>query len=194
LLKPLIEAALNGARSADEASGLPVSGAELAEEARLCVAAGARAIHLHPRGDDGRESLASTVVDRVVNEVRAACRVPVGVTTGAWIVVDPIERAALIRRWRAADFASVNPAEDGAEEVIRACRDAGVGVEAGLASVEDAQGLADSGLAPQVLRVLIEIPELEESEALTLASEINEALGELEIAAPRLQHGERTCS
>ena len=76
----MLQAALNGDRTKVEHAALPVSVEELARDAAACVAAGARAIHLHPRDSEGRERLDAHVVD----EVREACRVPVGVSTGAW--------------------------------------------------------------------------------------------------------------
>ena len=50
-------------------------------------------MHLHPRGEDGRERL--DVVDAVVVQVRDACGVPVGVSTGAWIEPDPSAGSSL---------------------------------------------------------------------------------------------------
>jgi uncharacterized protein (DUF849 family) len=52
-----LQAALNGDRTKAEHATTPVSVEELARDAAACVAAGARAIHLHPRDLDGRETL-----------------------------------------------------------------------------------------------------------------------------------------
>ena len=54
---------------------------DLAIDASECVAAGADAIHLHPRGPDGHETLDAAVIDAVVVQVATACGVPVGVST-----------------------------------------------------------------------------------------------------------------
>ncbi len=69
-----LQAALNGDRTKDEHAAVPVSVEELARDAAACVAAGARAIHLHPRDPEGRETLEAGVVDEVVREVRGAVR------------------------------------------------------------------------------------------------------------------------
>ncbi|WP_327652928.1 3-keto-5-aminohexanoate cleavage protein [Micromonospora aurantiaca] len=54
-------------------------------------------------------------------------------STGAWIVPDPAERAAAVRAWTVLpDFASVNAHEPGAAEVAAALYERGVMVEAGL--------------------------------------------------------------
>src|SRR5215216_2539070 len=79
----MLQAALNGPFTKKEHPALPVSVQELARDAAACVAAGARAIHLHPRDSDERERLDAEVVEEVVMKVREACGVPVGVTTAA---------------------------------------------------------------------------------------------------------------
>lgn len=155
----LLQACLNGSRKAGEHPALPVSPKELAADAIACVGAGAGALHLHPRDPDGRESLEPPLVDRVVREVRTACGAPVGVATGAWIEPDPERRAALVARWTEPDYASVNLSEEGAAEVMGALLEVGIGVEAGVWSVEDAERLAATGLAGRVTRILVEVME-----------------------------------
>src|SRR3712207_6766630 len=126
-----LQAALNGDRTKSEHPATPVSVEELARDAAACVAAGARAIHLHPRDLEGRETLHSGVVEEVVTKVRDACGVPVGVTTSAEIEPDPERRLALVRAWRAPDYASVSLSEAGAAEVMETLLGVGSGVEAG---------------------------------------------------------------
>src|SRR5215207_4775207 len=79
----MLQAALNGDRTKAEHAALPVSVEELALDVAACVAAGARAIHLHPatpKDANGWTLMSSTIVVKI----REACRVPVGVSTGAW--------------------------------------------------------------------------------------------------------------
>ena len=120
-----------------------------------------------------------------MREVRDACGVPVGVSTGAWIEPDLEKRLALIATWTEPDYASVNVSEDGAFAVMRALRGRGIGVEAGVWSVEDARRLKRE--APQGLtRILIEPVDADPSTAIELIEEIRyEASG-----APLLQHGD----
>src|SRR5215212_7443146 len=168
----LLQAALNGPYTKADHPAMPITAAELAADARACVEAGARAIHMHPRDADGRESLAAEVIDQVVREVRAACGVPVGVSTGAWIEPDVEKRLALISAWTEPDYASVNISEDGWQEVIRALRERGIGVEAGVWSVDDARALKESGLASDLTRSLIEPVDVRASEAVALVAAI----------------------
>ena len=185
----MLQAALNGDRTRDEHPAVPLSAAELARDAAACVAAGAGAIHLHPRDAEGRESAAPEVVNGVVEAVKAACGVPVGVTTGAWIEPDLERRLALVAGWTAPDYSSVNVSEEGSADVMRALLEAGVGIEAGVWSVQDAERLAASGLAARVTRVLVEPVEAGEG-ALKIVAAIHAALDAGGVTAPRLQHGD----
>jgi uncharacterized protein (DUF849 family) len=186
----LLQAALNGPFGKDLHANLPVSAQELARDGAACVAAGARALHLHPRDADGAERLDAEVVDAAVAAVRDACGVPVGVSTGAWIEPDLGRRHELIAGWSAPDYASVNLSEDGAAETMRTLLDAGIGIEAGVWSVEDAERLAASGVGGRVTRVLVEPVEVSAGDAVAVVDAIHAALDRLRLTAPRLQHGD----
>ena len=186
----LLQAALNGPFGKDLHPKLPVSVDELARDAAACVAAGAQAIHLHPRDADGAERLDAQVVDVVVAAVRDACGVPVGVSTGAWIEPDPGRRLELVAGWSAPDYASVNLSEEGAADTMRTLLDAGVGIEAGVWSVEDAGRLAATGLGDRVTRILVEPVDASAGDAVAVVDEIHAALERLGVGAPRLQHGD----
>jgi uncharacterized protein (DUF849 family) len=186
----LLQAALNGELTKAAHPAVPVSADELARDAVACVAAGAGAIHLHARDGDGRERLDAGVVDAVVARVRDACGVPVGVSTGEWIEPNPRRRAELVGGWRAPDYASVNLSEAGAVKVMRALLAAGVGIEAGVWSVADAELLAASGLGDRVTRVLVEPVDVAADSAVDVVADIHAALDELAVIAPRLQHGD----
>jgi uncharacterized protein (DUF849 family) len=186
----LLQAALNGPFGKDRHPKLPVSEHELTRDGAACVAAGARAIHLHPRDDEGAERLDARVVDATVAAVRDACGVPVGVSTGSWIEPDLGRRLELIAGWSAPDYASVNLSQDGAAATMRTLLDAGVGIEAGVWSVEDAERLAASGLGDRVTRVLVEPVDVSAGDAVAVVDEIHAALDRLRLTAPRLQHGD----
>jgi len=186
----VLQAALNGDRSAGEHPAVPIAPEALAVDAAACVAAGAGAIHLHPRDARGRETLDPEVVHAVVRHVRAACGAPVGVTTGEWIEPDLERRLALIAGWSDPDYSSVNLSEDGSERVMAALLDGGIGIEAGVATVEDADRLAASGLSGNVTRVLVEPVDADPDGAPELVARIHAALDRHEIHAPRLQHGD----
>lgn len=156
----MLKVCLNGTRWPHDR--VPVTPSQVAEEAAASVAAGAEAIHVHPRGDRGRQSLDPDLVDLTLAAIRrAAPGVPVGVTTLASIVPDPDDRLSLVRRWSAPhaggpDFASVNWHEPGAMDVANALRVKGIGVEAGIFTPHSAAGFVGSHWPWQVMRVLVE--------------------------------------
>jgi uncharacterized protein (DUF849 family) len=186
----LLQAALNGDRRKADHPATPVSVEELGRDASACVAAGARAIHVHPRDHEGRQTLEAGAVDGTVARVRRACGVPVSVTTSAEIEPDPERRLRLVGAWREPDHASVNLSESGAMELMEVLVRMGVGVEAGVWTVEDAERLAASGLGARVTRILVEPVEASAEGAVGLVEDIHRALDELGVAVPRLQHGD----
>lgn len=130
----MLKACLNGRLTRHQHPAVPVTPTELAEDARRCREAGAGAVHVHPRDADGRESLAAADIAAAIEAIHSACPgLPIGVSTGAWIVPEVGDRVRAVEAWTALpDFASVNVHEDGALEVARALHQRGVGVEAGV--------------------------------------------------------------
>jgi len=190
----LLQAALNGPFLKTDHAAMPVALEELIRDAVACVAAGARAMHLHPRDSAGRERLDADVIDTVVVQVRAACGVPVGVSTGAWIEPDLQRRLALIRAWRAPDYTSVNLSEPGWLTIMETLLHQGIGIEAGVCTVEEAEHLGASGFGPQVSRILVEPGEDQVGDnaaaALRLVDDIHTTLDQFDLTVPRLQHGD----
>ena len=192
---PRVKACLNGAREPGEHPSLPVTPAQLAAEARAAVAAGAFALHLHPRDHEGRETLAASHVGAALAAVRAACPgVPAGVSTGLWIAdEDPELRLRLVAEWGALDdrpdFASLNLSEEGAGALAAALQEAGVGVEAGLGSAADAELLASGELGVELVRVLVEPEEENGSDAVRTATAIDAALDAGGVEGERIHHG-----
>jgi uncharacterized protein (DUF849 family) len=139
------------------------------------------------------ETLDPATIDETVKVVRAATGVPVGVSTGAWIEPNPIRRADLVAHWREPNMASVNFSEEGAGLVTEALLQAGIGVEAGIWSIDDAERLATSGFAARMVRVLVEIVN-PTADPVAEAVAIEEALDRLGILAPRLIHGEEAAA
>ncbi len=189
----MIQAALNGARRCDEHPGIPCSADELERDAIACVAAGAAELHLHPRDANGRETLDPLIVYSTVRQVKAAVAVPVGISTGAWIEPDLERRLASIRAWYGPDYASVNCSEVGAIDVMYALIGAGIGIEAGIGSVEDVEVFARSLLlfSNAVVRILVEpagdaLPNVDAARECFDA--IHQRLDAIGCANPRLQH------
>jgi uncharacterized protein (DUF849 family) len=154
-----VTACLNGGRTRREHAAVPLTPAELAADAAAARNAGAFAVHVHPRNARGIQTLDPASCDAAVAAIRALLPgLPIGLSTAEAIDRDPFRRAAAIRSWRTPpDFVSVNVGELGWAGIARAARHAGIGVEAGLASGAEAQELARSPFAHQVIRVLVEV-------------------------------------
>jgi uncharacterized protein (DUF849 family) len=187
----IVQACINGARDAAFHPALPVTPDAMARDCAACVAAGAAELHVHARGPDGRESLAPSAMDATVRAVRLACPgTLVGVSTGAWIERDEKRTLAAIDGWRALpDYASVNLAEPDAPAVFERLRRRGVGVEAGLASVADAERLTTLNLGGLALRMLIEVSEQDVGEALAVVEGVETVLNRAGVRRPMLVHG-----
>lgn len=188
----LVKACLNGGRRRGEHEAVPLTPLELARDARAATAAGAAALHVHPRDPGGTETLDAAACGAAVTTIREACPgIPVGLSTGAWMAPDPRVRAGLIEAWAVLpDFASVNFSETGAAEVCASLIRRGIAIEAGLWSVEDVRTFAASGLATWCLRVLVEAVPANPADAVADAAAIDAALDQAEIWLPRLHHGE----
>jgi uncharacterized protein (DUF849 family) len=187
----MLQACLNGGRDRDFHPAVPVTPEELAHDAAAVVEAGADELHVHPRNPDGLESLHPDDTAAALEAIRAS--VPgtrVGLSTGWWIEPGGWARQEPIRAWTVLpDYVSVNLAEEDAPDVIALVLGMGIGVEAGLWSVKDAERLATLADAPRCLRVLIEINEQDEAEGLAVANGIMSTLDRAKLDLPRLLHG-----
>lgn len=185
----ILEACLNGDRLRADHPDVPISADELAREARAVVAAGADAIHAHPREPGGRQTMGPRQCSAAIAAMRAAApHTPVGVTTVASIEPDPSRRVALLRRWtEKPDFVSVNWSEDGAAALLAACVERGIGIEAGIWTEDDARRFADSGLTKFCLRALVEPLADRGREALAAAERMVKILAPTEL--PLVVHG-----
>jgi uncharacterized protein (DUF849 family) len=200
-----IKACLNGRRAPSAHPAVPVTPRQLAEAAVGAVAAGAEAVHVHPRGADGRESLWPADVGAAVAAVRAACPgVPVGATTGLWAAGDSAAgqaAAAASRQHQVAawagldaaerpDFASLNLSEEGWPQLAATLAAANIGVEAGIWSVADADRIVGFEPPGGWLRIMVEVSGVGAGEAVGRADQILARLATTAPGARPLLHGE----
>jgi len=192
----LIKACLNGSRRPGDHDALPLSPSALANDAHACQQAGAGAVHIHPRGMGGRETLEPDACAAAIEAIRDQCPgLPIGLTTGLWIVGDSARRHALIKSWTVLpDFCSVNVAEPGTEQLWDLLLNKGIAVEAGLSSIADARLFVASPFREQSLRVLIEIEPGGPDDPVKSAAAITRILDAGGVKSPRLQHGLGACA
>lgn len=190
---PLLEAALNGGRQHPE---VPRTPEELARDAAACVDAGAAALHLHPFDLAGRETLAAEACAAAIRAVHAACPgIPISLSTSADIEPDPARRLGLIAAWsELPELVTANQGEEGIAELCEHLIGRGVGIEAGLLEVSDAEAFVESGLAPRCVRVLVEPLGSEPEAALAEAEAIEAVLAEGKIDLEQVHHGDGLAS
>lgn len=189
----MVQCALNGDRRPEDHPAVPVTLEQLAADAAACWKAGAASVHLHPRRpDDGLESLEADTHDAVVAAVHAAapglevsCSTQEDIDLGG-----AADRIAAIRAWRhPPDVVSLNLSEAGSVELGAALLDRGIGIEAGLFTLDGAKALLAAPWAHAVHRVLVEVIfEHDSAAAVRLAHALDERVAPL--GRPRLWHGD----
>jgi len=189
----LLQAALNGDR---EHPASPRTPQELAAQARAAVEAGARSLHLHPYDEHGRETLAAEPCAAALRAVRAACPgIPISLSTSAAIEPDSEQRRAFIATWtELPDLVSANQGEEGILELCERLVARGIGIEAGLLSLEDAHAFVASGIAPRCVRALVEPLDPDPDAAIAHAEAIEQALAEGGVRLEQVHHGDGIAS
>ena len=187
----IIKAAINGGRTRADHHAVPVTAREQALDVVECLEAGAHAIHLHIRGQSGDESLYPDDVAQTLLAVRSAApEANLGISTGAWIMLDTAARLKAVMAWEVfPDFASVNFIEEGAAELSELLLSLGVDVEAGLSEARAAENFLASGLAARCIRVLFEPQEQETEDALENVNRMEELLQSGASNNARVLHG-----
>jgi uncharacterized protein (DUF849 family) len=151
------------------------------------IAEGARSLHFHVRDASGAESLEPADVAAALTAVRStAPGVEISLSTGLWIAGH--DRLDLIRGWTELPaLVSINLSEPGWEQLAALVTERGIGIEAGLATTEDAETLRASSLRPA--RVLVEIDDetLDGPAAVLAAGHIDRRVDR--SGPPRLHHG-----
>jgi uncharacterized protein (DUF849 family) len=157
----VIQCALNGGYGKDDHPEVPVTVAQLVADAAACWASGAASVHFHPRREwDGAPSLAAPSHDAAVAAIRRhvpqleiSCSTAEGIDLGG-----AADRVAAVHAWGSPpDVVSLNLVETGAIELGSALIERGIGIEAGVFTLDAAGALLDAPWAAAVHRVLVEV-------------------------------------
>lgn len=188
----MLQACLNGARPPGEHANLPSTPAALARDAVAVRAAGAEALHVHPRDAHLAETLDPDAVGDCLDAIRTAVPgMPVGIGTGAWIAPGGTARLRLIERWETRpDYASVNLNEADCVDTMDVLEGLDVGIEAGVWNRADAERLVAMPHADRCLRVLIEMTDDDPGKAMAEYRVTAAVLEEAGLERPILLHGE----
>jgi uncharacterized protein (DUF849 family) len=119
----------------------------------------------------------------------------VSLSTSAAIEPDPVRRLALVSGWTVLpELVTANQGEPGIAELCVHLAARGVGIEAGLLSLADAEAFVRSGLAKSCVRVLIEPLDADPQVAVAHAAAMEELLLGAGITLPQVHHGEGIAS
>jgi uncharacterized protein (DUF849 family) len=193
----LLEVALNGSRGPEEHPSIPRTTDELAAAARQSVDAGAQAVHLHAYDDGGVESLEAGACAAALRAVRRVCAgVPISLTTSAEIEPDPERRQRLVDSWtELPELVTANQGEEGIAALCEALLSCGVGIEAGLLELADADAfVVASGLASRSTRVLIEPLDADPDDAVAHAAAMQQRLADGAVRLEQVHHGDGIAS
>jgi uncharacterized protein (DUF849 family) len=184
-----LQAALNGDRIHPAAPRTP---AAIAEAARASVNAGAQSVHVHAFDDGGQQTLDGAACARVLGAIRALCpETPISLTTSAAIVADPAERFRVVEAWvEMPDLVTANQGEPGIVELCELLLSRGVGIEAGLLSIDDARAFVLSGFADRCRRVLIEPLDADPETAVQHAGGMEDIVVSAGITLQQVHHGD----
>jgi uncharacterized protein (DUF849 family) len=155
----------------------------------------ARALHLHPY-HDGRETLEAEPCAAALRAVRAVCPgIPISLSTSADIEGDPERRRELVAAWtELPELVTANQGEEGILELCELLIERGIGIEAGLLSLADAEAFIASGLADRCVRAMVEPLGEDPDAAVAEAASIEEALAAAGIGLEQVHHGDGIAS
>lgn len=188
-----MQAALNGGR---EHPAVPRTPEELAVEARAAVTVGAKSLHLHPFDENGRQTLAAESCAKALRTVRNTCpRVPISLSTSADIEPDPERRHKLVAAWtELPDLVTANQGEKGIHGLCELLVERGIGIEAGLLSLDNAYTFVESEIASRCERVLVEPLDPDPNDAVAHAESIEQTLDAGGIQLEQVHHGDGIAS
>jgi len=194
-VSPLLQVALNGSRTPAEHPAIPRTPDELADASRAAMEAGARVMHLHAY-EAGVETLAAEGCAAAVRAVRAACPgVPISLTTSATIEPDPRRRLELVAGWtELPELVTANQGEPGILELCEHLIARGVGIEAGLLRLQDAEAFVRSGLAGRCVRVIFEPLDADPAAAVAHAAAMEQVLADAGVSLEQVHHGDGVAS
>jgi uncharacterized protein (DUF849 family) len=160
------------------------------------VAAGAEVVHLHAYDDGGKETFAAEACAAALRAVRASCPgIPLSLTTSAAIEPHPGRRRTLIAAWtELPDLVTANMGEAGIEALCADLEGRGIGIEAGLLTLTDADAFIAAGLADHCVRVLVEPLDADPDEAVAHSAAIEDVLTGAGITLPQVHHGDGIAS
>lgn len=128
--------------------------------------------------------------------VRAACPgIPISLSTSADVEPDPRRRIALVEAWtELPDLVTANQGEDGIVELWELLVTRGIGIEAGLLSLDDARRFVAAGIASRCVRAMVEPLDADPDAAVAHAAAIEQTLADAGVLLEQANHGDGIAS
>jgi uncharacterized protein (DUF849 family) len=153
-------------------------------------------LHLHPYDERRRQTLEAAHCSAALRAVRAVCPgIPISLSTSAAIERDMQRRYTQIAGWTdLPELVTANQGESGIVELCELLIGRGVGIEAGLLSLADAETFVANGIAPRCVRALIEPLDAEADDAVAHAESMERTLADAGITLEQVHHGDGIAS
>ena len=108
---------------------------------------------------------------------------------------DPRKRIALVEAWaELPDLVTANQGEDGIVELCELLVNRGIGIEAGLLSLDDAHRFVAAGVASRCVRAMVEPLDADAGDAIAHAEAIEKVLIDAGITLEQVHHGDGIAS
>jgi uncharacterized protein (DUF849 family) len=148
-------------------------------------------LHLHPYDDRRRQTLDAAACSAALRAVRAVCPgIPISLSTSAAIEGGMQRRYTQVAGWtELPELVTANQGDPGIVELCKLLIGRGVGLEAGLLSLSDAEAFVEHGIAPSCVRALIEPLDAVPDEAVAHAEAMERALTDAGIRLDQVHHG-----
>ena len=117
------------------------------------------------------------------------------VLTSAEIEPDPRRRIALVAAWtELPELVTANQGEDGILDLCDLLLARGIGIEAGLLSLDDAHAFVSAGIAARCVRAMVEPLDADPDDATAHAAAIDDVLTHGDTGLEQIHHGDGIAS
>lgn len=121
--------------------------------------------------------------------------VPISLSTSADVEPDPRRRIALVEAWtELPDAVTANQGENGIVELCELLLTRGIGIEAGLLSLDDARRFVATGIASHCVRAMVEPLDANPDTAVAHAAAIERTLADARVSLEQVHHGDGIAS
>jgi uncharacterized protein (DUF849 family) len=188
----VIKVCLNGGRTKQDHSKIPIALDEISEDIRVLKNLGAEHFHIHLRDSEGKETFDNALLAPQMQVLRQQHPdIKIGLSSNLFDGMTQEIRFQKISGWEfKPDYVSVNLSEPGSLALWDLLKEKGIKPEAGIWAMDDAEMFVKNKLDQYCERVLVEMFHWEKEEALLQAGQISAFLAEYSSELEQVHHGE----